>query len=110
MRIKDPWILPYGAYLGRNFVTIFDRRYRPIVTGPWIDYVYYEHSRAITVASWAPLAPDMRIDFEAQRWLYNDATSPTYDLKKRAELKKLVLSIPELAEETERRNKKAVKA
>ena|ERR1700735_240359 len=110
MRIKDPWILPYGIYLGRNFVTFFDRRYRPIVMGPWINYVCYEHSQAITVRSFVPIAADTRINFEAQRWLYNDGNSPTYNLKKRSELKKLVLSIPVLAAEIERRNTKAVKA
>jgi hypothetical protein len=110
VKIKDPWILPYGIYLDRNFVTFFDRRYRPIVTGPWINYVYYEQSQAITVNSFVPIAPDTRINFEAQRWLYNDGNSPTHSPKKRSELKKLVLSIPVLAAEIERRNTKAVRA
>jgi hypothetical protein len=110
MRIKDPRLLPYGIYLDRNFVTFFDRQYRPIVTGPWIDYVCYEHSRAITVNSFVPIAPDTRINFEAQRWLYNDGNSPTYNVNTRAKLKKLVLSIPVLAAEIEHRNTKAVKA
>jgi hypothetical protein len=103
MRIKDPWILPYGAYHAGRFSILFDRRYQPIVLlpGRWPEC---DLSRAVRCD------PDWRIEHESATRFYNDRTTPTYNLKKRSELKKLVLSIPVLAAEIERRNTKALAA
>jgi hypothetical protein len=103
LRIKDPWILPYGYYAAGKFSVLFDRRYQPIVMlhGRWPDC---DLSRAVRCD------PDWWIEHESETRFYNDRTTPTYNLKTRAELKKLVLSIPGLAKEIERRNAKAVAA
>ena len=103
MRIKDPWILPYGCYHAGKFSILFDRRYQPIVLlpGRWPDC---DTSRAVRCNA------DWWIEHQSQTWFYNGGNTPTYNLKTRAELKRMVLAIPVLAEETERRNvKKAVR-
>jgi hypothetical protein len=103
MRIKDPWILPYGCYHAGKFSVLFDRRYKPIVflPGRWPDC---DLSRAVRCNA------DWWIEHESATWFYTDRTTPTYNLKTRAELKKLVLSIPGLTKEIERRNTKAARA
>jgi hypothetical protein len=50
-----------------------------------------------------PVAPDTRIDFAAQCWLYHDGTSPQHDRGTRERLAKLVHAIPKLAAEIARR-------
>ncbi|HLZ01429.1 MAG TPA: hypothetical protein VKR55_04665 [Bradyrhizobium sp.] len=103
----DYRLWPYGIYLSPAFIYFHDRLYQPIVFAPWIDY--YLPDRIITVASpLVPIAPDTRIKFETQLWLYNDGTSPTHDRQTRAKLKNLMDSIPTLKAEIARR--KAVRA
>jgi hypothetical protein len=97
MRIKDPWILPYGVFHAGRFSILFDRRYKPIVIlpGRWPNCDMSQAARC---------DPDWWIEHEAQEWFYSDRNTPTYDKKTRAKLMGLVRSIPGLARETERRN------
>ena len=98
MRITDYSELPYGAYLGRNSVTWFDRRYRPIVSAPW--YFYDPDERVIFAGELTPVEPDRWIDFERQAWIYSD---PTFDRKTRTRLRQIVESLPTLKAELVRR-------
>jgi hypothetical protein len=94
---------PYGVYLNRGFVYFFDRDYQPIAGSPWFDYNPFTGGLRFS-RTLAPIAPETRINFETQWWFYNDATSPTRDRKTRAELRKMITSIPDLTAEIARRS------
>jgi hypothetical protein len=91
MRRVDAWDLPYGIYLSQDSAVLFDRRYQPIVRFLPGDVV-------------VACDPRERIVHYGQLWHYNDATTPTYNAKTRASLKRLVALIPELAAEIQRRS------
>jgi hypothetical protein len=93
VRRIDVWSLPYGAYLTRDSAVLYDRRYCPIV-------------RFLPGEIVVPCHPSERIEHYGQLWHYTDATSPTYNARTRASLKRLVDAIPELAAEIQRRAKR----
>lgn len=80
---------PYGFYRTGNSIVYFDRRYRPIV----------RVSDSATVCD-----PLEWIEHTGQEWFYNDGSAPRYDSQTRDKLKRLMDSIPAMAEEVRRRD------
>jgi hypothetical protein len=68
--------LPYGAYVCRESVVFFDRKYRPLISLPWTHYEWDGTTGRLVLkrTSAKIVAPETRINFEAQRWFYNDGT------------------------------------
>lgn len=91
MRRASAWLLPYGCYLERDSAVLFDRRYQPIV-------------RFLPGNIVVPCDPLERIEYYDQIWHYSDATTPTYNARTRASLRRLVDAIPVLHAEIQRRS------
>jgi hypothetical protein len=98
----DYKLWPYGAYINRSFVYFFDRRYQPIVFGPWNYYCPFTRRLTITTHL-APIDPATRINFDTQGWIYRDATSPKRDRQTRAMPQRMLKTWPALQREIERR-------
>ncbi len=88
---------PYGAYLSRDSVVYFDRRYRPIIriTQPAFPAT---GNPAVTACD-----PAERIEYSGQAWFYSDANPPRRDSQTRKRLQTLLATIPALAAEVQRR-------
>jgi hypothetical protein len=93
---------PYGCYLDRKFITFFDRRYRPIASGPWLEYEF-PTGRLRIARDLVPVRPDAWITHDAKAHFYTDATSPTLDRRTRTMLKRMLATWPALQREIERR-------
>lgn len=91
MRRASAWLLPYGCYLERDSAVLFDRRYQPIV-------------RFLPGNIVVPCDARERIEYYGQIWHYSDATTPTYNARTRASLRRLVDAIPVLHAEIQRRS------
>jgi hypothetical protein len=95
--VKDPKLLPYGAYLTDYASVLFDRNYHPIVhvLGKWPD-IYPNLA--------TPCPPSTWIKHDKKVFFYNDGCTPRRDGKTRATLYGMLESIPALGAEVRKRD------
>ena len=82
-------LLPYGAYLCRDSIVWFDRRYRPIVR--------------VAGDKVTPCDPHEWIEHSGKEWLYSDRNQPRRDAATRQRIQNHLDAVPEMAAEVARR-------
>jgi len=89
---------PYGAYLCRDSIVYFNRRYEPIVR---ISEPTFPDAgnREVSVCD-----PSEWIEHSGQHWFYSDANLPRRSSETRHKLQTLLTTIPALAAEVQRRS------
>jgi hypothetical protein len=98
--------MPYGMFIQRSFVWIFNRRYQPIAMTRWLGYTVTspDGGGRLHIADLVPVAPAVWVeDIVGQIYFYDDHTAPSRDRRTRAELERLLEAYPVLAAEITRR-------